>query len=98
MPSHGGTVETVHSRVTARNVQGLKPEQKRCHSGLVKDSHVECDWVCGRVLRYIGQITRPQQRLVPCTSSAIKCFPRGTSNIGCWLGDTVVPCVMDESP
>lgn len=65
MPSHGGTVEAVH-RVTARNVQGLKPEQKRRHSGLVKEGHVECDWVCGRVLRCLGQIAHPQPPTETC--------------------------------
>lgn len=65
MPSHGGTVETVH-RVTVRNVQGLKPEQQSCHSGLVKDSHVECDWVCGRILRCLRQIAHPQPPTETC--------------------------------
>lgn len=92
-PSHGGTIKAAH-RVTARNVQCLRHEQKRCHSGLVKDSQEGCDWV----LRYLGWIAHPQQRLVPCRSSAIRCFPSSTYSIGCWLGDTVVPCVVDESP
>lgn len=96
-PSRGGTIEAAH-RVTARNVQCLKREQERCPSGLVKDSQKERDWVCGRVLRYLEWIAHHQQRLVPCSSSAIRCFPSGTYNIGCWLGDTVVSCVMDESP